>query len=76
LEVSGQQHALAVFNPRGENVPYTHRKGGWVGPKAGLDDMEKSKTRETRDSNLKPQSSSPHAVAIPTALPQLTPRRN
>jgi hypothetical protein len=30
------------FNPR-ERGPGTHWIGGWVGPRAGLDDVEKSK---------------------------------
>jgi hypothetical protein len=28
------------FTP-GERVPCTHRIGGWMGPRAGLNDMEK-----------------------------------
>jgi hypothetical protein len=27
--------------PPGESAPGTHSTGGWIGPKAGLDDMEK-----------------------------------
>jgi hypothetical protein len=34
--VSGQHHALAALNPR-ESTPRTHRIGGLVGLKAGLD---------------------------------------
>jgi hypothetical protein len=30
------------FTP-GERAPGTHWKGGWVGPRAGLDDVEKRK---------------------------------
>jgi hypothetical protein len=30
------------FTP-GERAPGTHRIGGWVGPRTGLDDMEKRK---------------------------------
>jgi hypothetical protein len=28
----------------GERAPGTYRKGGWVGPKVGLDDVEKRKS--------------------------------
>jgi hypothetical protein len=41
LEVSGQLHAPAAL-PR-ERAPGTHFIGGWVDPRAGLDDMEKWK---------------------------------
>ena len=50
--------------PPGER-PGTHRTGGWVGPRAGLDRCAKS--RPHRDSI--PGSSSPQPVAIPTTLP-------
>jgi hypothetical protein len=47
------------FNPR-ERAPGTHLIGGWVGPRAGLDDIE---------NNLTPTAtwtpSSPQPVAIP-----------
>jgi hypothetical protein len=39
LEVSGQLHSLAAY-PQGRS-PSTHWMGGWVGPRAGLGDMEK-----------------------------------
>jgi hypothetical protein len=39
LEVSGQLHALAALPP-GERAPGTHWIRGWVGPRAGLDDMK------------------------------------
>jgi hypothetical protein len=42
MEVSGQLHAPARFTP-GERAPGTHWIGGWVGPRAGLDDVEKRK---------------------------------
>jgi hypothetical protein len=41
LEVSGQLHAPAALAP--EKSPGTHFIGGWVDPRAGLDDMEKWK---------------------------------
>jgi hypothetical protein len=42
LEVSGQLHILAGFTP-GERAPGTHWIGGWVGPRASLDDVERRK---------------------------------
>ena len=61
-KVSGQRHAPAAIYPR--ERPGTHCTGGWVGPRAGLDD---GKTRPHRDSI--PEPSSPQSVAIPTELP-------
>jgi hypothetical protein len=37
---SGQHHAPAAL-PSGSELPDTHWIGGWVGPRAGLDAMEK-----------------------------------
>jgi hypothetical protein len=37
MEVSGQ------FHDHGRFTPGTHWIGGWVGPRGGLDDVEKSK---------------------------------
>jgi len=42
MEVSGQFHALADLPP-GVRAPDTHRIGGWVGPRAGLDVVSKRK---------------------------------
>jgi hypothetical protein len=36
MGVSGLRHAPAALYPRGKN-PGTHRTGGWVGPRTGLD---------------------------------------
>jgi hypothetical protein len=44
--------------------PGTHRTGGWVGPRAGLDMCEKSRPYW----NWIPGQSSPYPVAIPTEL--------
>jgi hypothetical protein len=41
--VSGQLHAPAALPP-GERVPGTHRIGGCVGPRVGLDDMRGEKS--------------------------------
>jgi hypothetical protein len=46
MEVSGQLHALAALPP-GKEAPV----GGWVGPSAGLDDVEKRKILHCRESN-------------------------
>jgi hypothetical protein len=40
--VSGQLHTPAALPP-GETAHGTHWIGGWVGPRAGLDDVEKKK---------------------------------
>jgi hypothetical protein len=37
--MSGQLHTPASIPP-GEKVPATHRIGGWMDPRAGLDDVE------------------------------------
>jgi hypothetical protein len=42
MEVSDQLHPLAAFIPR-ERAPSTHWIGGWVGPRVGLDAVEKRK---------------------------------
>jgi hypothetical protein len=39
--MNGQLHAPAVFP--GEKAPGNHWVVGWVGPRAGLDDVEKRK---------------------------------
>jgi hypothetical protein len=48
MEVSGQIHALAALPP-GKRGPDTHWTGGWVGPRAGLDNVEKMKTLHRRE---------------------------
>jgi len=40
---SGQRHAPAALTP--SNSPGTHRRGGWVGPKAGYDDCGKKRKK-------------------------------
>jgi hypothetical protein len=42
LEVSGQVHAPAALPP-GKKPHVTYWIGGWVGPRASLDDVEKRK---------------------------------
>ena len=60
--VSGQQHAPAALYPR--KRPCTRFTGGWVGPRAGLDER---KSRPHRDSI--PYHPTRSSVAIPTELP-------
>jgi hypothetical protein len=40
--MSGQFHEMAALHP-GKEHPHTHWIGGWVGPRGGLDDVEKRK---------------------------------
>jgi hypothetical protein len=42
MEVSGQLHISAVL-PSGEKHPVTFLRGGWVGPRTGLDAVAKRK---------------------------------
>jgi hypothetical protein len=42
------------FTPRGR-APGTHSIGGWVGPRAGLDDVEKNKFRTLPGIELQPR---------------------
>jgi hypothetical protein len=44
MGVSGQHHAPAALYPRGKD-PGTHWRGGWVGPRAGLDTEDRGKIR-------------------------------
>jgi hypothetical protein len=46
------------FTP-GERAPGTHRIGGWVGPRVGLDAVEKRKVLHCRESNPGRPASSP-----------------
>ena len=41
MEVGSQHHAPLAL--RREKAPATHEVGGWVSPRAGLDDLEKRK---------------------------------
>jgi len=42
MEANGQIHIPTALPP-GKEPPSTHRIGGWVGPRAGLDAVEKIK---------------------------------
>jgi hypothetical protein len=54
MEVSGQ-FTPRSFYPRGKS-PGTHWIGGWVEPRAGLDDMEKRKFLTLPGLELRPLS--------------------
>jgi hypothetical protein len=51
--VSGQLHAPTALPP-GERAPGTHWIGGWVGPGAGRDDVEKKKFLSLSGLELRP----------------------
>jgi hypothetical protein len=53
LEVSGQLHAPAGLPP-GERAAGTHWIGGWVDPRAGLDDEQKRKFLTLQGLELRP----------------------
>jgi hypothetical protein len=42
MEVSDQLHTPSILPPM-EKGPSTHRIGGWVGPRVGLDAVEERK---------------------------------
>jgi hypothetical protein len=42
MEVNGYLHATAALPP-GEKAPGTHWTGGWVGPRGGMDNVDKRK---------------------------------
>jgi hypothetical protein len=58
------------FTP-GERATGTHRIGGRVGPKAGLDHMEKRKFLTLPEFEFRPLGSPTKLFAIPTTLPRL-----
>jgi hypothetical protein len=63
MEVSDHLDAPAVLSPS------THWIGGWVGPKDGLNVVERRQVLPMP--GFKPRPSSPYPVAIPTELSQL-----
>jgi len=50
--MSGQQHAPAALYPR--ERPGTHFTGGWVGPRAGLDERKTSSPTGIRSWTVQP----------------------
>jgi hypothetical protein len=68
MEVSGQRHASAALT-WGEIAPGTHWIGSWVGPRAGLDDVEIRKVlllQEIEPPVNQPVARSYIGLAIPT----------
>jgi hypothetical protein len=64
--------SLCRFTP-GERAPGTHWKGSWVGPRAGLGDVERRKYCSHQDSNSDPLAV--QSVASPytdCAIPAIT----
>jgi hypothetical protein len=59
------------FTP-GKNAPGTHWIGGWVDPRAGLNDVQRKFVTLPGLKLRPPRSSSPYPVAIMTALSRLT----
>jgi hypothetical protein len=51
--MSGQIHAPAAL-PSGKEPPRSHWIGGWVDPRAGVDDMEKGKFFTLQGLELRP----------------------
>jgi hypothetical protein len=51
------------FTP-GESAPGTHWTGGWVGPRTGLDDVEKRKFLTLPGLELLPLSRLPHSQSL------------
>jgi hypothetical protein len=61
-----------VASPTRKVASGTHWIGFWVGPRTGLDDIEKRKFLILSGSQIPtPTASSPWSVAVPTALPHL-----
>jgi hypothetical protein len=58
MEVSDQLHPPAALPPE-EIGPGTHWIGGWAGPRAGLDVVEKRKTGLKVKVTLRPPSGEP-----------------
>jgi len=63
MEVSDQLHAPAALPP-GKEPPGTHWIGGWVGPRAVLDAVEKRKIPSPRR-----ESNPDHPIVQPVASP-------
>jgi hypothetical protein len=60
--MSGQLHALAALPP-GKELG-THCIGGWVDPRAGLDDVEKGKFLTILGLELRPLSHPAHSQLL------------
>jgi hypothetical protein len=67
MEVSGQLHAPAALPP-GKEPPVPIEKGGWVGPRVGLDAV-KRKILHCRESNPGRPARSPSLYRLPAYFP-------
>jgi hypothetical protein len=70
VEVEWSASLPGRFTPR-ERAPGNHRMGGWVDPRADLDDVEEKILDPTVTQTATPRSSSPQPVAIATTLSRL-----
>jgi hypothetical protein len=61
--VSSQLHAPAALYP-GERAPGTQWRGGWVDPRAGLDDVEKRKFLTLPGLELQPLGRPAHSQSV------------
>jgi hypothetical protein len=61
--MSGQFHALAALPP-GERALGTYWIGGWVDPRAGLDDVQKRKILTLMGLELRPLCSPPRSQSL------------
>jgi hypothetical protein len=53
--MSGQLHAQAALTP-GKELPGTHWIGGWMDPRAALDDVKKRKFFTMQELEIRPFS--------------------
>jgi hypothetical protein len=69
MEVNGQLHDTAAL-PSKERAPVTHWIGGWVGPRAGLDEVVKREILSPcRDSNPYHPARSPALYRLSHPIP-------
>jgi hypothetical protein len=61
--ISGQRQSLAALPP--EKRPGTHRTGGWVGLRAGLNACRKSRSHRNSNRTVQPVASRYADWAIP-----------
>jgi hypothetical protein len=59
---------MVSFTPPGEVAPGVHWIGGWMGPRIGLDDVEKRKFVTLPGLELRPLRLPARSVTIPAAL--------
>jgi hypothetical protein len=64
VEVSGQLQALAAITPPEEKATVTQWIGGWVGPRVGLDAVERRKILHYRELNPGHPASKPSVYRL------------